>query len=53
MDQIIVGIIVAFASGFIVKRFLDIWKGKKTCDCGNGCACTSGGTCAGEQLIKK
>ncbi len=53
MDQIIVGIIVAFAAGFLVKRFLDIWKGKKSCDCGNAGSCASNGTCSGDRFIKK
>ncbi len=53
MENIIVGIIVACAAGFMIKNFLDIWKGKKSCDCGSGCACSSNGTCSGNQLIKK
>ncbi|MFA5905138.1 MAG: FeoB-associated Cys-rich membrane protein [Desulfobacula sp.] len=53
MENIIVGIIVAGAVGFMIKRFLDIWKGKKSCDCSSGCSCEPGGTCPGDQFIKK
>ncbi len=50
MDTIIVGIIVALAVGFMVKRFVDIWKGKKSC--GNGCSC-SGDSCPPDPFVKK
>jgi hypothetical protein len=57
MDTIIVGIIVALAVGFMVKRFVDIWKGKKSCGCGNGCSCSggacSGGSCSTDPFVKK
>ncbi len=52
MDTIIVGIIVALAVGFMVKRFVDIWKGKKSCDCSSGCSC-SGGSCPPDPFVKK
>ncbi len=51
MDRIIVGIIVALAAGFLVKRFVDIWKGKKSCDCSSGCSCSGG--CPPDPFMKK
>jgi len=54
MDEIIVGIIVAGAIIFIVKRFVHTYQGKKTCDCGSGCSCSSKKACiAGFQEINK
>ncbi len=53
MENIIVGIIVAGAAGFMIKNFFDIWKGKKSCDCGSGCSCEPGGSCPGDQFMKK
>lgn len=51
METVIVIIIVALAVCFMVKRFVDILKGKKSCGCNSGCVC-SGGSCA-DPFIKK
>lgn len=57
MDTVIVGAIVALAIGFMVKRFVDILKGKKSCDCGSGCSCSGGscseGSCSSPDLFIK
>lgn len=53
MDQIIVGFIVALAAAFLIKRFVDIFRGKKSCDCGGGCSCSSDGTCPPDLFMKK
>ncbi len=45
MDTIIVGVIVAFAIIFTVLRFVKIYKGEGSCECGGGCSCNAKDEC--------
>lgn len=45
MELFIVIAIVSAALFFSVRKFVKIYKGEKSCDCGSGCSCASQGTC--------
>ena len=40
MENILVGLIVAAALFFSVRSFVRIYRGKGSCGCGGGCACS-------------
>jgi len=40
MENILVGLIVAAALFFSVRSFVRIYRGKGSCGCGEGCACS-------------
>jgi hypothetical protein len=46
MDEIMVGLIVAAAVVYTLKKFSDTVRGKKICDCGSRCACASKDICS-------
>ncbi|NOX33191.1 MAG: FeoB-associated Cys-rich membrane protein [Deltaproteobacteria bacterium] len=49
MDKIIVGIIIAGAVIFTIKSFINTYKGKKSCNCSDGCACSSEKKCPSDS----
>ncbi|MCP4022057.1 MAG: FeoB-associated Cys-rich membrane protein [Desulfobacteraceae bacterium] len=51
MDTIIVGVIIACAVIYTVRRCVRIYKRQGSCECGQGCSCQSKDNCGKDTNI--